>query len=131
MELKLKGRESRMRTRLVKRMQAHLNLVQDEKDAIIKNYGVLDEEGNVKTKSVNGNEVYEIENQEACEKEIVELFEEEMVIEENEENRQMLMVVGEAVLNCDKIFQGQEAFNYDIYCELFENLTYDKELANQ
>jgi hypothetical protein len=129
MELKLNGKESRMRTRLVKRMQTHLDLVQTEKDEIIQNYGVLDENGNLKTKQENGKEYYEIEDREACEKEILELLQEEMVIEENEENKEMLLVVKEAVLNCDMVFQGQQAFEYDGYCELFENLTYDKELA--
>lgn len=129
MDLNLKGRASRMRTRFVKRMQTHLDLVQAEKNAIIQNYGVLDEEGKVKTKVEDGKEIYEIENKEACEKEILELLEEEMTIEENEENKQMLISVRDAILSCDKEFKGAEAFQHDRYCELFENLTYDKELA--
>lgn len=129
MELKLKGKKSRMRTRFVKRLQEQLNLIQEEKDGIIKTYGILDHDGNVKTKVVNGTEVYDIENREQCEKEILELYNETLVIEENEENREMLITVGEAILNCDKEFQGQDALDYDLYCEMFENLTYNEKLA--
>jgi hypothetical protein len=129
MELTLKGTSSRMRTRLVKKLQKHLDEVQEEKDEIITIHGILDEEGNVKTKTVDGREVYEIRDNEACMKEISDLYKEEFVIEENEENRQMLTTVRDIVLNCDKEFQGQEAMVYDYYCEMFENLTYDKELA--
>jgi hypothetical protein len=129
MDLTLKGTSSRMRTRLVKKLQKHLDEVQEEKDEIITIHGILDEEGNVKTKTVDGREVYEIRDNEACMKEISDLYKEEFVIEENEENRQMLTTVRDIVLNCDKEFQGQEAMVYDYYCEIFENLTYDKELA--
>lgn len=129
MDLTLKGSSSRMRTRLVKKLQKHLDDVQTEKDEIITIHGILDEDGNVKTKEVDGREVYEIRDNEACMREISELYKEEFVIEENEENRQMLIAVREAVFNCNKEFQGQNAMLYDYYCEIFENLTYDKELA--
>jgi hypothetical protein len=129
MDLKLKGTKSRMRTRFVKKIQEQLDLIQQEKEAIIRNYGVVDENGQIKTKIENGNEVYEIIDREQCEKELAELYSESLFIEENDGNKQMLLAVKDAVLNCDLEFNGQNALNYDMYCELFENLTYDKELA--
>jgi hypothetical protein len=129
-DLKLRGKQSRMRTRFVKRLQAHLNIVKEEKEDILKQYGEVDEEGNLITKLENGKEVYVMKDKEACEKELAELYNEEMVIEENETNKEMLLCVGEAILNCNLEFVGKEAFEYDNYCELFENLTYERELAN-
>jgi hypothetical protein len=129
-DLTLKGSASRLRTRFIKKLQEQLNKVDEEKQEILKNYGELDEKGNIKTKEENGSKVYVISDREACEKEMLELFDEVMVIEENQENEKMLKIIRDAVLNCEREFTGQMAFDFDRYCELFENLTYDKELAH-
>jgi hypothetical protein len=128
-DLTLKGASSRFRTRFIKKLQKQMDLVEEEKIEIIRTHGELDENGHVKTTLENGNEIYVIHDREACEKEIMELFQEDFIIEESLENRQMLLSVRDALLNCDKEFTGHEAFIYDSYCEKFENLTYDKELA--
>lgn len=129
-DLKLKGQQSRMRTRFIKILQSHLDTINKEQDEIVKTYAELDENGKPKTRKEGNNEYYVIKEKEQAEKEINELREEEFVIEENEENKLMLLTVKEAVFSCEKEFQGVEAFRYDRYCELFENLSYETELAN-
>lgn len=128
-DLTLKGSASRLRTRFIKKLQKQLDKVEAEKQEILKNYGELDGNGNIKVEEENGTQVYVIRDRQACEREIMELFEEVMEIEENEENEKMLTIIRDAILNCDKEFTGLMAFDYDRYCEMFENLTYGKELA--
>jgi hypothetical protein len=130
-DIRLKGMQSRMRTRFVKLLQQHLDILNEEQQEIVKNYAELDENGNPKTRQENGKEFYVIAEKEQCEKEINELLNEEFIIEENEANKKMLLVVKDLILNCDKEFQGAEAFQYDRFCEVFEDLSYDREVVTE
>lgn len=122
LSLELRGRESRMRTRLIKQLDQKLKDVQQEfQEHILKEYCNLDDDGNPKTKEVNGQYYWDIKDgcQEDFNREYRELWNEEYIIE-GENNREMLLTVKDAVLNCDQLFSGQEALKYDEYCELVE-----------
>jgi hypothetical protein len=123
LSLELKGKSSRMRTRFIKILQEQAKLVRLELMDIIKQYAVLDEEGNPKT-SINENKdlVYDIKEveQHLFEIEVNELYGEIFTIEVTESNKEMIKVVRNAVIDCDRVFSGQEAMVFDRYCEIME-----------
>ncbi len=127
MSLELKGTKSRMRVRLVKMLDEKLESIQQEYiDHVVKEHCQLDEEGNPKTKDVNGQRHWDIKDdkQEDFNKDYLELWNETHVIE-GEDNKVMFVSVRESVLNCDKAFSGQEALMFDQWCDLVEAMDED------
>lgn len=125
--LDLAGKQSRMRTRLAKLLDERSRLVDEERLEILKELAEKDENGQPKQETDEaGNTIYVLSD-EAKEKfnaEYAELMDEDCVIEETEERRDMLLTVKEAVLNCDMKFKGQDALLYDRYCEIVEAIEY-------
>ena len=126
MELKLKGQDSRLRTRLVRQLQEHYNsLVMAERQQLIEEYGVKDENGELKEFPVtleDGSEglEYKIDDIESFNKEMDNLFAEHYTIVADENTEKMLTVVKKAVFNYDEELSGVEALQYDRVCEIFE-----------
>ncbi|MFS0643673.1 hypothetical protein [Siminovitchia sp. 179-K 8D1 HS] len=129
LSLELRGTQNRMRVRMIKQLDEKLNKIQSEyTEHVLKEHCHLDSEGNPKIKEVNGQQLWDVkkENREDFNKDYLELWNEEHVIE-GEDNKNMLLSVKESVLNCDKLFSGQEALQYDHWCDLVEAIEDQKE----
>lgn len=120
--LKLPNYQSRMRTRLLKLLSEKYKELEDDRLSVIKEYAELDEKGEpvlIRDGSVSK---YNIKNKESFEKAMFELFAEEVIIDQTEERSRMLIAVRDSVLNCDLEFEGNEAIQYDRWCEIVEEI---------
>lgn len=124
LELELKGKESRMRTRLVRLLDERLKLINQERLEIINTYAKRDENGEIEYQEINGQKMFKINDIENYKKEMEELINEVFIIDETEERREMLTTVANAVLNCDMVFKGEKAIQYDRWCEIVEGINY-------
>jgi hypothetical protein len=120
---KLSGKKSRMRTRFIKLLDERLKQIDEERLALLKEFAELDENGNVKTRE-DGTAIMSDENMAKFQVEFAELMNEEFVIDETEERREMLLTIKDIVLNTEKEFSGQSAFQYDRWCEIVEAIEY-------
>jgi hypothetical protein len=121
LDFNLKGKESRMRTRFIKLLQERMKLMETERQELVKQYSILDDDGEPQLIDLeDGQKGYQLTDPDAFNKEYTELLLEEFVIEVSESNRQMIEVVRNAVLECDKEFSGKEALDFDRYCEIVE-----------
>ena len=62
LSLKLKGSENRMRSRLVKKLQDHLKVIQEEHKELLNEYCTKDENGNFNTITKDGKTYYDIDD---------------------------------------------------------------------
>jgi hypothetical protein len=122
LSLKLKGTQNRMRNRLVKKLQDQLKLVQREHKELLDEYCKKDEKGNLNTIIKDGKSFYDIDDVKGFQIEFELLMKEDLVIPNDQTNLQMLTVVKDIILNCDKEFSGHEALKYENYCEMFEEI---------
>ncbi|MRG87012.1 DUF1617 family protein [Salinibacillus xinjiangensis] len=114
--LSLKGKQSRHRTKFIKLLNERVKEVEEQRIELAKEHSKVDEGGEP---IINGNQ-FELKDVEEFQKELKELFDEEMVIEGGD-YQGMLKTVQKVLEECDKEFSGQEAFTYDYICEQFEN----------
>jgi len=125
MSLELIGRESRFRTRFVRLLMERVKLIREEHAELIRQFARFDESGNPIIVKINGVDAYDVPNKKAFDKEYSSLMNEDFIIEENEERKEMLLTVRDAILNCQKTFSGREAMEYDRWCEIVEEINYD------
>lgn len=123
-EMELRGRESRMRTRLIKMLETHFSRYQNEKMDIAKQYARRDEQGGIVTVRKDDAEMIELEDADAANRELLELAQERAVVEQNEENRDMLLAMKEAVLGYDVPLKGASSAEWDRWCEIVEGIVY-------
>lgn len=124
--LELSGKSSRMRSRIIKILSEQFKRVEEERIQLLKENSMKDEEtGEPIKQEANGKVQYVIENQEKADKEYIELMSEEFVIEENESNKMMLLSVRKSVLDYDEILKGQEAQQWDRWCDILEEIEYE------
>ena len=119
-QLKLSGKNSRMRTKFRKQLIIHLNEYIDVgNNQLIEEYVNRDENENMvfvdeeKTRVSVKEEYY---------KEYTSLMNEEFIIENNEANKDMILALAEIILNAEFEFSGEVADMYDIWGEEFENV---------
>lgn len=125
MKLELPGKESRMRTRFCKMAAQKINDLMEEKMIIIKKHGNLDKDGNVKqTKDSQGRLIWDIKNKEGFSKDYKELISEKWILDNTEERKEMFLTLKNVVLNVNITFKGQEALEYDRWCEIVETINY-------
>lgn len=123
MSFELKGKESRLRTRLVKLLNEKLANFRDEHLELVKDYANLDENKNpVIIDKGDGTQAYDIENIDEFNYQYDLLMFEEFTIENTEERNEMLTFVKDMVLDCDKVFSGIEALRYDRFCDIVEQV---------
>jgi hypothetical protein len=122
LSLKLRGTENRMRNRLVKKMQNHLKLVQEEHKELLDEYCKKDENGHFLTINKDGKTFYDIDDVKGFQVEFELLMKEDLVIPNDHSNQHMLNIIKDIILNCDKEFSGHEALKYENYCEMFEEI---------
>ncbi|WAA10339.1 DUF1617 family protein [Fervidibacillus albus] len=115
--LPLRGKESRQRTKFIKRLQKRLEEVENDRIELAREYAKIDEKGNPIVK----HDRYDIGDVKSFEKELNELYNEKMVIDGGD-SEEMLKTVKEVLLNCNKEFSGSEAIVYDYLCDQFEKI---------
>lgn len=126
MDFELKGRESRLRTRFVKLLVQRQSEIQEEHRELLRQYANFDEEGNIKTLELpNGLKVYDVPDKDTFNREYYLLMNEDFIIEENEERKEMLLFIKELILDCEKTFKDREAIEYDRWCDIVEEISYD------
>ncbi|GAA4880669.1 hypothetical protein GCM10023310_71120 [Paenibacillus vulneris] len=126
-KLKLIDQKSRMRSRLVNMLREKFKLFQEEHYQLIKEYSNLDNNGEPKIIEVNGQRQFDVHDIEAFNRAFQELQNEEVCIEQNQENKKMLLSVKESVLFCGLEFEGEEQFTYERYCDIVDQVIYVQE----
>lgn len=125
MELRLPGRESRMRTRFCKMAMDKLKDLEEEKMVLIKKHGNLDVDGNVKqTKDEDGRMIWDIKDKQGFNNDYRDLVFEKWIVDNTEERKEMLLILQNIVLNVDMEFNNKEALEYDRWCEIVETINY-------
>lgn len=120
--LLLNGKDSRMRTRLLKVIDTHLReVVAEETNQLIDQYAIKDDEGELVLVGENQFKLVE-ETSHLYHKEISELMNEHMHIEENDTNKDMLLSVASFILEGDFEVSGDMALQYDEWCDEFEKV---------
>jgi len=121
--MKLKSRDSRMRTRLVRQLDEYWQSVfQAERTELISQYAKKDVNGEIVLNEDRTQAILIEESIPEFNAEFNMLMNEEYVIEENETNREMLLIVAHLILNCELEFNGNDAVMYDNWCEKFEEI---------
>lgn len=119
----LSGKFSRMRTRFVKLAQKQIDQIEQERIELVKNYAEKDEHDNpIILTHENGSTSYKVNDMEGFNVEYAELMNEVYIIDETDERREMLECVKHVVLNTIKMFKGQEALDYDRWCDIVEDI---------
>jgi hypothetical protein len=121
-ELELAGKKNRMRMKFLNILAEKYKEFKQYHWQLLKEHCKLDEQGNPKTKKENGQNVYDIIDEDKFKKEYSELVYEEVVIEENEENKKMLLTIRDAIINCPNAYKGEKALVFDRIYEIFENI---------
>jgi len=119
---KLVKKQSRMRTKFLKLLNEAINEIESFRKEMLEKYSKKDDDGN----ALIENNSYVLEDAETFNKEYVELMNEDFIIDETESKREMLQNIKRILENTDTEFDGVKAFQYDTWCEAFENLKYEE-----
>lgn len=124
MSEELGSKLSRMRSRFVERYaKQQLNLINEERMEIVSRYCAKDENEELKTITDEfGASRYDIADLESFNKDYLELMNEYFIVEASEEKKEMLECIKKIVLNTPKLFKGNEALEYDKWCDIVEEL---------
>jgi hypothetical protein len=115
------AKHSRMRSRFLKLVSAHLNQIEEERQELIKQFSYKDENGEPQTEAKeDGSTVFKLKDIEGFQKEYTELMLEEFIIEPTGDKENMLKAIQDIILNTNKTFKGQEAADYDRFCDIVE-----------
>lgn len=115
--LRLKGRESRHRTRFIKLLDERIQEFSEQEMQLLKEHCHLDEDGNPK-KTEDGR-YWDVKDIEAYAKDRRELYNEEFILE-GADIQKTLLVVRDILDNFDEEISGEEAMVYDRLCESFK-----------
>ncbi|MBG9757516.1 hypothetical protein [Lysinibacillus sphaericus] len=125
----LKGKESRMRTRFIKLLEDQIELLKIERQQLINDYALKDENGQIvtETKEIHNKEeeivLFQCEEAEKeAQMQIMLMMNEDFIIEETADKIEMLTTLQSIILNCDLEFTGNKAVLYDRFCEIFEEI---------
>ena len=118
---KLVKKQSRIRTKFLKLLNESINEIESFRKEMLEKYSKKDDEG----EALIDNNSYVLEDAEAFNKEYVELMSEEFIIDETESKREMLQHIKRILDNTETECEGVKAFQYDSWCEAFENLKYE------
>lgn len=121
LELELAGKQSRMRTKIVKILNERSTEIDNDRIELAKEYAMKEEDGTPITETLeNGQTVYKMENRYAFDHQYGLLMREELIIVDSPDKQDMLDTVKDAILNTNQIFSGQQALEYDRWCEIVE-----------
>ena len=113
------GKQSRMRTRFCKLLGERAKEVEDERQDLIKQYSTK-----VETNE-DGSIIYPLTDAQAFYKELSILLDEEFIIDETLERKDMLETVRDIVLDSKQTFSGQAAYLHSRFCDLVEEVKYE------
>lgn len=123
LELTLKGKQSRMRSRFINLLQEHLNQVTDERQQLLDDYVKKDENGEPIMEEVDGQISYKVGNPHEYQRELAVLMSEDFIIEETPKVMDMLTTIQEIVFGLEDMeMSGQEAMIYNNLYELVEDI---------
>ncbi|QJI52469.1 hypothetical protein [Psychrobacillus phage Perkons] len=123
LELPLRGRQSLMRTRFVKLLQARLDLQNEERQQLINEFAQKDEHGEfVYSQDESGQEGLKINDPKEFNREMIKLMTEDFIIEESEDKREMFTELKDVIVNYDEEISGDKAMVYDALYELFDEV---------
>lgn len=117
----LGGRASRMRTKFLKLLNEAVNEVEGFRKEILEKHSKKDSEG----KAVIEGNSYVLKDPLAFGKEYAELMNEDFIVDETESKREVLQHIKRILDNTSAEFEGVQAFQYDQWCEAFEDLKYE------
>lgn len=122
-DMRLKGKDSRMRSKLLRALDGHLKQLDVDRNSLIEENSQKNEDGSVKIDSNNENKVLlVIDKIDSFHIELDALMQEEAVIEENDSNKMMLLVCAELILNSEVEVSHETAIMYDNWCKKFEDV---------
>lgn len=130
--MNLRRKESRMRTRMIKLLAERYKDVIEEKNEIYERYAKKDEDDNIMFDPNTKQIIFkDEESEQKALEEYLELMNEDCVIDQTEERKDMLITVRDAVLNYDddeyfKDMRGEKAVIYDRICEIVEQINYEE-----
>lgn len=121
LNLSLKGKQTRMRSRFINLLQEHLNQVNEEKQQLFEDYSVRDENGKPVKETVDGQTGFKVDNQ--YQKELAILMNEDFILEESPKIMDMLLTIQEVVFGLEDMeMSGDEAMTYGMIYDLFEDI---------
>jgi len=115
----LKKKQSRMRTKFIKRLNEHNKHIVDSRNELAKEHAEKDGEGEPIIIDENGKKRYKILDMESFDKDVSELYEESIIFD-SENDEDMLKTVGEVIMKLDKAYKGAKATAYDYLYDEFE-----------
>lgn len=118
-KLKLKGKQSRHRSKLLNLLGAQLKEREESEAALRVEHCNLDTEGNPQTIETERGMIWDVIDKPAFEKDVVDLMNESIVIT-GPHHTETIRTVAEALFETEEEFAGLEAATYDTLCELFE-----------
>lgn len=121
-DLKLSGKDNRMRMKFMKIIAKKQLDFNEDHSALIKEHSRLDENGEITYIVKDGNRVADIIDMERFSSEFLVLANELITIEENEENKDILMSVKDSLINCDTPLSGEKAALHEYLCEKFDEI---------
>ncbi|WP_341323352.1 DUF1617 family protein [Solibacillus sp. FSL H8-0523] len=121
-EISLSGKSSRMRTRFVRLLENYsTNVIQNDRRAMFDEYAMKDEFGEFLLNETQTEVILIPETQDKFHAEMNELMNEDFILDETEANREMILITGNALLECDIKLNKDDAIVYDQWCEEFES----------
>lgn len=119
-KLSLKGKESRMRSRFVSMLEAHLTQVNAERQQLIDEFAKKDEKGEFLVEIEDGIETLVFENRQELNREMAILMNEDFIIEESPDKAEMVEAVKGILYAYGETTEmsGDSAMLYDRFCEI-------------
>lgn len=120
--LSLSGKRSRMRMKFLSILDKQYVEFRKYHIELLKDHCSLDEVGNPKVVKKDSRDVFDIIDEEKFHNEYMELALEEFTIEENDQNKEMLIILKTSIEECETEFIGQAALDYEHVCVLFDRI---------
>lgn len=121
--LQLAGKKNRMRMKFIGILAIKAEEFRKYHLQLLQEHCHLDEQGNPKVIQLeNERGQYDVIDQVAFEHDFMELLSEEITIEENDENKMMLVSLKESIEECPKEWSGEEAIEYEQICQRFDDI---------
>lgn len=122
-DMKLKGKQSRMRTRLINILNVYLKETLDpERNEMIQSYAEKDNKGEP-VFSEDGNKIIlQKDRLQEFHVEMDALMNEDFAIDLTDFNLEILISVGHSLLECEMELEGRQAMLFDNWCEQFEEV---------
>lgn len=122
--LKLDRPDSRMRTKFKSLLIEHYQEFLGDTSEINQEYVIKDKDGN----PIHEDGKYIFEKDDERVSELKKLYNEEIVIDETEERKKMLLSIKESVMNRGPAeLNGEEADWYDRFCDIVEQIKYEEQ----